>query len=795
MTLDIADYKIESWTIAKGIGDALWILSGQIDKHDVPAFFEKIKAVVQDHNDINHTVFAGIVPGVDYMLAASANKALLTGYDYSWYLSVQYVPSYLRVVDIEQNPSDTVAQLLGEDATQTPPEEWGKNTGIEPYRINDVAAWDTSDNPIKKSFEFGEKCTRWKAIQEICEYCRFVFAVKWNDSLTLQAYFVHEDDIDSDTAGIDIPAMITITNPDTYLLDNITVNDSPEHQYNRVNATGYDSTMQTNLYATAETAEVAAGTELAIEYVYADAALDTQAKTDTRAQELLDFFQASAKVYTARFKQRMDLELYQKIKFVGYQKIDQDEMRITRISYSRSAANDIVEIEFSKDQAIQQLNRLSRAVNPDYVSGQRNLIEDDLSDIGLVDVFTDPISGEIFNPMIEDLDMSGYAINMGGGRIFDLGTPIDSDDATTKAWVESQIACIEIGGAVSNPMTENLDADGFSIINQGTIKFNTDLVHAIIEFDGAANAISFTTNKFYFSIANTIRAALSSTILDLSVDIKMSGYDIDMEGGNLNNLYQAHAHDASGIGLYDHMGAWRGVLSTPNYALQCVNKGIEMTNQKIAGLAAATKSGDALRYEQLIGMYLPLAGGTMNSEGGIDMNWGLLSNVGSLIMRSSSSNIDMNGGKIVDVSEIKGNFNRDIKLWGSNAADNALIEFMRWDHVNEQCTIRGNPIIGVDETHRYLFFGHTSCWIYGGESSISIGPAGTLKWQITSNQLWSQVNYDLSRHKIEGVAWLNFSTDVSKATPGGKEGVLLYDSDDKRMKYHDGTAWRTLAYV
>jgi len=95
----------------------------------------------------------------------------------------------------------------------------------------------------------------------------------------------------------------------------------------------------------------------------------------------------------ARFKRRMDLELYQKISFSGYNKIDPEMMRITRISYSRSAANDIVEIEFSKDQAIQQLRRIARAVNPDYVSGAQDMMNTDLSDIGLVDTFGDPIAG------------------------------------------------------------------------------------------------------------------------------------------------------------------------------------------------------------------------------------------------------------------------------------------------------------------------------------------------------------------------------------------------------------------
>ena len=385
MTLDIADYKTESWTVAKGIQDALWVLSTRIDKHNVPAFFEMIQATATDHNDNPHTPFVGIIPSTDYTLAAAADKAALVGYDYGWYLTVQYVPSDDRTTDEDTNPADTITTLLGGTA-------WATVTGIEPYRINTVTDWTN----IKKAFEFGDRCTRWKAIQEICDYCNFVFVVKWRDvSGTWRpcAYFVHEDDIDSTTAGLDIPAAVTITDPDSYLMDGVSVKDSPEHQYNRVLMTGYDASTGTHFSATAQTAGVSAGTDIAIEYVHADASLNTQDKTDTKAQELLDFFQASAKVYVARFKRRMDLELYQKIIFSGYNKIDTDEMRITRISYSRAAASDIVEIEFSKDQAIQQLRRMARAVNPDYVSGAQDMMNTDLSDIGLVDTFGDPIAG------------------------------------------------------------------------------------------------------------------------------------------------------------------------------------------------------------------------------------------------------------------------------------------------------------------------------------------------------------------------------------------------------------------
>jgi len=60
---------------------------------------------------------------------------------------------------------------------------------------------------------------------------------------------------------------------------------------------------------------------------------------------------------------------------------------------------------------------------------------------------------------------------------------------------------------------------------------------------------------------------------------------------------------------------------------------IAMGSSKITGLAAATANGDALRYEQLVGVYLPLSGGSIS--GNIQFSSGSVSN---LPIRISDSN-------------------------------------------------------------------------------------------------------------------------------------------------------------
>lgn len=352
MTLDIDDYKVESWKVSRSMEDKFWVLKARIDEHTTPAFFQLLKATVKDHQNIRRTPFVGMIPAIDYQIRTAEDKADLTGYDYAWYLTVQYVPDSMLTIDIEQNPSRTIKALLGGD-------DWEKTTGIEPYRINDVPDWDT----IKTEFTFLEKSLRWSALVEVADYCDFVFIIKWREVAGTWrpcAYFVHEDDVDSSTAGIDIPTAVTITAPNAYLINDVMVKDEPVFRYNKILCIGFNQEDDEYFYSTAQTFAVANGDEIAREYTYTDPKLDTQDKTENKAQELLDFFQDSAITYVAKFKNRMDLELYQKIRFIGYRKIPAAEMRITKITYTREHANDVVEIEFSKNQALSQMKRLAR---------------------------------------------------------------------------------------------------------------------------------------------------------------------------------------------------------------------------------------------------------------------------------------------------------------------------------------------------------------------------------------------------------------------------------------------------
>ena len=386
--VNIGTFLTENWSVSKTIQDTLWKLSGQIDKLDVPTYFKNLQVTATDHAEEEHCIFLGFIPGAGKTLAPAANKSTLEGFDYGWYLSQQYVPVALRQTDEDTNPDATITALLG-GAT------WGNITGIEPYRISTVSAWGTT--LLKKQFISDSKTSKWKLIQEICDYTHHVFIIKPRRVEVAEgiyqyytsAYFVHEDDIDEVT-GLDLPTMVTVTKPDAYLMGGLQIQDKQEDMINRVIVNGVNPITGIWYTYTKESTDVTSGDAQPIEYMYESKDLITQALTTAKAIELYDFFNSVAQTYTASFKKRMDLQLYQKIKFSGYiaDGIPVDDMRIVSISYSRRAAEDIVTIQFTSDQKLSDLKRLMRSMGADFMNEQQRIKEDFFIDLTAIAVGT-----------------------------------------------------------------------------------------------------------------------------------------------------------------------------------------------------------------------------------------------------------------------------------------------------------------------------------------------------------------------------------------------------------------------
>ena len=374
---DIDNFKIENWTVSKSIIDALWKFTGQIDGHVLPSAMKNFKVSMDDYNDVSRLIFVGIFPSTKYAFKIAANKAQLEGYDHGWYLAAQKVPASIRITDITTNPADTLKTFLGDDA-------WGSTCGIDPYsgNITDVASWAS----IQKQFSWKTSTKKQKAIDEMTDYVDSVFHLKFEDiggGYYPVAYFVANADIDGGS-GFDLPAKVTFTSPDAYLIDvSEDVDDSEKINRVTVHAVNRESGLWKS--STTETASVTSGDELPIEMVIdayvvepppADAAA-LQTAADAKAAELYALFytNATTTIITARFKRRADLELWQKIAFSGYGSIPTDDMRIVAIEYAHSVVDDVITVQCIpvKDLSADKARRM--ALKDDSISGIQDIVD------------------------------------------------------------------------------------------------------------------------------------------------------------------------------------------------------------------------------------------------------------------------------------------------------------------------------------------------------------------------------------------------------------------------------------
>ncbi|MGB7531808.1 MAG: hypothetical protein WA977_02365 [Halobacteriota archaeon] len=233
----------------------------------------------------------------------------------------------------------------------------------------DITYYPETDIP-KKSFEWEAETTKEEAIKDICKYCEFVFAVKPRENPEgpipfSSGYFVHADEVDTE---LDLPAMVTITKDvnDAELISIPMADNKYAEKINRVIVRGMDPLTGNWFIASEETAEVTAKEERPIEFYYESSDLTSQGLTNAKAESLLSFYNHSPDIYKAQFRQRFDLQLYQKMKFVGFTKIPEEKMRITKIKYCLGAFKPggpiikQVEIGFTSDKQLSDLLALQR---------------------------------------------------------------------------------------------------------------------------------------------------------------------------------------------------------------------------------------------------------------------------------------------------------------------------------------------------------------------------------------------------------------------------------------------------
>lgn len=253
----------------------------------------------------------------------------------------------------------------------------------------DVIYYPETDIP-KKSFTWNAEITKADAIKEICKYCEFVFTVKPRENPEgpipiSSGYFVSADEVDAELA---LPAMVTITKDlnDSELITIPMADNKYAKKINRVIVRGANPLTGHWFAATKETIEVTDKEERPIEFYYESSDLISQGLVNAKAESLLSFYNHSPDIYKAVFEQRFDLQLYQKMKFVGFDKIPEEEMRITNITYfmgARKPKGPIirqVDIGFTSDKKLSDLLALERDMSIEFELIVREIIRETIKE-------------------------------------------------------------------------------------------------------------------------------------------------------------------------------------------------------------------------------------------------------------------------------------------------------------------------------------------------------------------------------------------------------------------------------
>jgi len=371
--VDLDELKVESISVNKSIQDATWNCDITIDGTETISFFRHVTVEIPDHNSVSRVVFVGFIPTSNHVLASVTNKSKATAYDYSWYLSVQQMPDEYLITNAE--PSTIILALLGG-------EDWETVTGINPYQLIEVEDWAT----ITKTFIWDRKTTKHQAIQEICEYIGYIFLIKWKLISGFYypiAYFVPKDDIDT---YLDLPSPITITSgvSDQHVIEGISIENTQVESVNRVIVKGINAATGTYYSSTKESLSVTDKEEIPIEIYYESADLNTQEKADDKAEEIYNLLQEFPKTYDVQLINRTDLELYQKIKFVGYSQIDEVYYRIISINYSKIGINTKVSIKLAKDDDLSNLANILRNNSGDFTNNITKIVDSRLDSMPTV---------------------------------------------------------------------------------------------------------------------------------------------------------------------------------------------------------------------------------------------------------------------------------------------------------------------------------------------------------------------------------------------------------------------------
>jgi hypothetical protein len=237
------------------------------------------------------------------------NSVAIDGADFAQNLAIQKIPWDARILKLDE------ITYLGWDVWVSYLCDFSKNN-LVPMILN---------RPLTGSVEISldPKASRLEAIKKICEYTGYLFITKLVNIGTelapiwkTGAYFLDAADIDLQTGGLDLPSPVTLTAPDSSLLDAPSLEPDLENNYNTVTVYGTNSADKIFYTVTACTSRVHAGREAVREYRFEDStSYERGVPFQYTAVRWLVYFMTRQATVKMKFIDRFDFELYQRIKF------------------------------------------------------------------------------------------------------------------------------------------------------------------------------------------------------------------------------------------------------------------------------------------------------------------------------------------------------------------------------------------------------------------------------------------------------------------------------------------------
>ncbi|GEM_PF-5619811 len=266
------------------------------------------------------------------------------------------------------------------------PEDWverllenvdgGGSTGIDAYRMaNSATLWDT----IQKTFFFEDLETIIQVIDKVADYMDYIFYRRWvtvAGSPKPSAYFIPEDDIDSATDGLDLPAKVTITPTSYAVISPARYERKGGQNFNRIIVKCKALAKSEWYRSVKETSEITNG-KTPRTYKEINEDISSQDDADDRADDLYDYYCTPILKYDVTLRARSDLRKLQLLAFSGFTQITSGDYRIVdiRYVYDRAGTVNRTQVTVIPDSQFRAYLQLKRTFT-EHISRMRAVIRD-----------------------------------------------------------------------------------------------------------------------------------------------------------------------------------------------------------------------------------------------------------------------------------------------------------------------------------------------------------------------------------------------------------------------------------